>query len=333
MMHYLTISETSHLPKYKQIVNAIEIQIAQGDLKKGDKLPSLNKVCLSLKVSRDTVLLAYDLLKKRGVVQAILGKGYYVKSTAFQFEEKIFLLFDELNAFKEDLYTHFLKAMHGKAQIDIYFHHFNPKLFEKLIQDNLGYYTQYVIMPSNVPRAHEWIQHLPKEEVYILDQTNEYLNDYPAIYQNFKQDISSALLQGKEILKKYETLILIFPGEKEPYGMVEGFEAFCQSEIFAYQIIHTIDASQMQKSAVYIIPNDRDLVQVIEAGEAKGWILGQDFGIISYNDTPLKKVVAGGITTISTDFKYMGNQLAQMLINNGKESIQNPSQLIFRKSI
>jgi DNA-binding transcriptional regulator YhcF (GntR family) len=32
--------------------------------KKGDKLPSINKVCLEFKISRDTVMLAYDELKK-----------------------------------------------------------------------------------------------------------------------------------------------------------------------------------------------------------------------------------------------------------------------------
>ena len=41
-------------------------------------------------------------------------------------------------------------------------------------------------------------------------------------------------------------------------------------------------------------------------------------GIISYNETPLKKVVENGITTISTDFKAMGKLLANMILENKK---------------
>lgn len=62
-------------------------------------------------------------------------------------------------------------------------------------------------------------------------------------------------------------------------------------------------------------------------------MLGVDFGIISYNDIPLKKVVENGITTISTNFKIMGKTLAEMVLNSQKEQIENPSELIIRNSL
>jgi DNA-binding LacI/PurR family transcriptional regulator len=62
-------------------------------------------------------------------------------------------------------------------------------------------------------------------------------------------------------------------------------------------------------------------------------VLGVDFGIISYNDIPLKKVVENGITTISTNFKIMGKTLAEMVLNSQKEQIENPSKLIIRNSL
>ena len=58
-----------------------------------------------------------------------------------------------------------------------------------------------------------------------------------------------------------------------------------------------------------------------------------DFGIISYNDTPLKKVVENGITTISTDFNIMGTLLANMILENRKEQIENECRLIIRNSL
>jgi DNA-binding LacI/PurR family transcriptional regulator len=61
--------------------------------------------------------------------------------------------------------------------------------------------------------------------------------------------------------------------------------------------------------------------------------LGLDFGIISYNETPLKKVVENGITTISTDFNEMGKQLAEMILENKKVQIENKNNLIIRNSL
>jgi DNA-binding LacI/PurR family transcriptional regulator len=58
-----------------------------------------------------------------------------------------------------------------------------------------------------------------------------------------------------------------------------------------------------------------------------------DIGIISYNDTPLKKVVANGITTISTDFVAMGKTLAQLVMSKKRTQLENSSSLIVRGSL
>ena len=141
-MKFIKISEDSNLPKYQQIINSVEKSIANQLLKKNDKLPSINKICLEFSVSRDTVLYAYEELKKKGLVYAILGKGYFVKSIDWDFQERIFLLFDELNAFKENLYNSFMEAISNKAKVDVFFHFFNIEVFRKLIEDNNGNYTK-----------------------------------------------------------------------------------------------------------------------------------------------------------------------------------------------
>jgi DNA-binding LacI/PurR family transcriptional regulator len=61
--------------------------------------------------------------------------------------------------------------------------------------------------------------------------------------------------------------------------------------------------------------------------------LGQDLGIVSFNDTTLKEVVAGGITTISTDFNLMGQTLARMIQDRSSGKIRNQSALIRRNSL
>jgi len=332
-MKFIHINPNSGIPKYKQLIQAVEESIAKGELQRGDRLPSINKVCLAFKMSRDTVLLAYDNLKKRGVVYAIPGKGYYIKSTEFSFEQRFFVLFDEFNAFKEDVYTSFLEEVAGRAQIDIYFHHFNIAMFRKLIHEAQGHYSKYIIMPTNLIGAAEIIKTLPQHEVYILDQTNEELKEYSAIYQDFVESMYQALTTLRPRLAHYHKLVLIFPGFKEPLGMVEGFVKFCQEYAFTHEIWNHYDEQVLFSGEVFVVPNDRHLVAIIDQAQRQGLQLGKEVGLISYNETPLKKVVHQGITTISTDFKAMGKTLAQMVLKQQKAQIVNPSGVMIRNSL
>lgn len=332
-MKLILVQSNIGIPKYKQIISSIEKAIEEEKLVKGEKLPSINKVCTAFSLSRDTVLQAYEDLKKRGLIYAILGKGYYVKSTQIKTKQRIFLLFDELNIFKEDLYNSFLENIGKNVQVDIFFHHFNIQVFQKLINDNNGDYTKYVIMPTNLVGADLYIKTLPVNEVYILDQTNSELKQYPAVYQNHKKDIFEALLKGKHKLLNYKILILIFPGYREPLGMKEGFEKFCADFSFENEIITEFFDREIKVGEVYIIPNDRDLVRVIEKAKSQDLKLGSDFSIVSYNETPLKKVVENGITTISTNFKAMGEIIARMILNGKKKQIENRCSLIIRNSL
>ncbi|MBL7887430.1 MAG: GntR family transcriptional regulator [Flavobacterium sp.] len=332
-MKIVTIDMNSAIPKYKQIVLSVEVAIAENRLQRGDKLPSVNKISLEFSISRDTVLLAYDELKKRGIIYSILGKGYYVKSVEFSFEQRYFLLFDELNSFKEDIYTSFLEAINNKAQIDIFFHHFNANMFKKLVNESNGSYSKYIVMPTNLIEAAAIIKTLPKHDVYVLDQTNSELNDYPSVHQNFVKDMYNALVEAKPLLNKYQKMVLIFPGFREPLGMKIGFEKFCIDYSIPFEISAEFTNREIKDGEVYVIPDDRDLVRVIEQSKAQLLQLGTDFGIISYNETPLKKVVENGITTISTDFKAMGKLLANMILENKKEQIENENRLILRGSL
>ncbi|MFD1603311.1 GntR family transcriptional regulator [Flavobacterium artemisiae] len=333
-MNIISIQNNIGLPKYKQIILSIEKAIEDEKLIKGDRLPSVNKVCLAFGLSRDTVLLAYDELKKRGIIYAIPGKGYYVKSIEITITQKIFLLFDELNIFKEDIYNSFLKHIGKNVQVDIFFHHFNVPVFKKLLNDSNGNYTKYIIMPTNLNDIVDSIKTLPVNDVIILDQTNSDLKMFPAVYQNHQKDIYEGLLKGKTRLAKYKKLILIFSDFREPQGMKLGFESFCQEYDFEYEFITEFTGKSIALGDLYIIPTDRDLLLVIENGMKQNLKLGEDFGIISYNETALKKIAANGITTISTNFELMGEILANMVIKGTKkEQIENKSALILRNSL
>lgn len=332
-MEIVSLQKHSGTPKYKQIVSSIEDAIIDGLLKKGDKLPSLNVIKNKHSLSRDTVLMAFNELKNRGIVHSVVGKGYYVTTENIKVEQKIFLLFDELNSFKEDLYSSFMQNLGDNIQVDIFFHHFNKNIFDKLILDNIGSYTHYVIMPANLEGTEDVVQNIPKEKVFILDQVHKGLEQYPAIYQNFEKDIYEGLLKGLNRISNYKKIILVFSEEKQPKGILKGFKLFCNQYNINYEIVSSIKSKTPKVGEIYLVLNDRNLIRIIKKIKENNLILAQEIGIISFNETMLKEVVEGGITTISTDFNLMGESLAQMILNNDQVKIENPSSLILRKSI
>ncbi|PQJ82769.1 GntR family transcriptional regulator [Polaribacter glomeratus] len=332
-MEIVSLQKDSGTPKYKQIVTSIENAIINGLLKKGDKLPSLNTIKNQHSLSRDTVLVAFNELKNRGIIHSIVGKGYYVSTENVVVEQKIFLLFDELNSFKEDLYNSFLNNLGDNIQVDIFFHHFNSNIFAKLINDNIGNYSSYVIMPANLVGTEKIIQNLPKEKVYILDQVHKGLEEYPAVYQNFEKDIFNGLYAALTHISNYQKIVLLFSDEKQPKGILQGFQLFCNQHNLVSEVVSSIKDRVPEIGELYLVLDDQNLIRIIKKIKENKLVLGKNIGIISFNDSLLKEVVENGITTISTDFNLMGKKLAQMVLNNEQIKIENPSSLILRKSI
>ena len=62
-------------------------------------------------------------------------------------------------------------------------------------------------------------------------------------------------------------------------------------------------------------------------------VLGKEVGVISYNETPLKRFLLNGLTTISTDFVAMGSTVANLILSNLKNQIEIPFTLTLRNSI
>lgn len=329
----IQIDPKSSQPKYRQIIRSVFSAIEKKTLKKGDKIPSINQICADFNLSRDTVMLAFNELKSKGILISQQGKGYYVATTEVQFEEKVFVLFDELNAFKEDLYNSLMNTFKGKASVEIYFHHFNYKVFKNLILESIGNYTSYIIMPATFDNTGHLMAKLPKDKVYILDRFKPELKNFPVVYQDFENDFCDALREGIGLLKKYRKLIFINPGGKEPIERVRGFERFCKENNFNFQVVKTLEGIRPELYEAYFLISDHDLVNMVKLAKDYKYKLGKKFGIVSFNNTMLKEVVAGGITTISTDFKEMGKTLAEIVLNKKFSQVRNPSKLIVRNSL
>ena len=77
-MMNIIITNSSGLPIFEQIENAIKEAIFSNELKEGEMLPSVRSLANELKISFLTVKRAYDELEKAGFIKTVQGKGSYV---------------------------------------------------------------------------------------------------------------------------------------------------------------------------------------------------------------------------------------------------------------
>lgn len=330
----IDFSSSNSQPKYQLIIDTISTLLQNGNLQKGDKLPSCNELCRAYNLSQDTVYMAYNELKKLGLIYSKVGKGYFVQNTNVGFEHKVFVLFDHLSAYKEELYETFKLGMKGKGSEQIFFHHNNPNVFKTLIESAIGEYTDFVIMPIFDKEAFGILEKLPRKNVYILDRANaELKNQYSYICQEFERDIYQILNKYSIHFQKYTRIVLSIRHSRGHFReIISGFRAFCKKYAFLNEVMFDITDFQQKKGDVFIVVDDKDLVKIVTKSQALNLEIGTDIGIISYNEIALKQIVAGGISTISTDFGLMGKNMVEMVLSGKKQKTHNPFLMYKRNS-
>ena len=319
--------------KYKLVVNHVIEGIQNGIYRKGDRIPSINEFRKNYNLARDTVFAGLTELKSKGIIDSNQGVGYFVTSTRTSHQLNIFLLFNEFNEFKENLYNAFVDSIGKAATVDIYFHNYNRKVFEALINEANNSYTTYVIMPGKFAGIAPLLENL-SGNVFLLDHFHpELKGKYASVAQNFEKDTHEALMYGLPYIRKYNHFIMVQRDPKEPVERYNGLCSFCRENGFTHEYVGTIQGREICCGEVYMVVNDRDLVDLLKQAACQCFTPGRDFGIISYNDTPLKEILAGGITTLSTDFRLMGQTMASLIKKKTVETIENPWNLNLRNSL
>lgn len=326
----LVIDHHSTTPKYQQLIDIIIQGIAKNNFHSGDQLPSVNQLCKNQNLSRDTVFKAYSQLKDDGIIEAVANKGYYIANET----RKVFLLLDTFKAYKEVLYDSFIKNLAPNIIADVHFHHYNIEIFKTLINEGLHKYSKFIVMPFDNPKIKEVLSSIPEEKLLIIDwdiQSNEYQNK---LYQDFGFSLYNCLEESLHLLKKYKEFHFIYPKyTHHPPTAIENFEKFCKDHQIPFSIIRDPESFKIKKSSAYLSVSDRMLGRFLEQARKFEFEPGRDVGIISYNETPMKKFIYKGITVISTDFEALGEQAAKFVTTNTVMNLQVPTKLIIRKSI
>lgn len=342
MLGLIDIKEESKVPKYKQIVDSILAAIENGKIKMDDRLPSVNELLIEFDISRDTVVRAYDHLKKNKIIVSVPGKGYYIKKDQLDLKAKVFLLFNKLSPHKKIIYDAFAQTLGDNATIDFFIYENNYRHFKELILDSKkrSYtYTHYVIISHFEEGGDDVLnfikKEIPLEKLIVLDKRLDGLSDkVSCIYQDFENDIYSALVELNPKLRKYRQIKLLLRQKTyHPLEIKKGFIKFCGQYAYEFGFVEEIESSEIEKETVYINLKENDLVTLIKKIKQSEFELGKDVGIISYNENPLKEILLDGITVISTDFENLGKKAAEIILNNQPMYTDNPFHVIQRNSL
>lgn len=308
--------KVSHMPKSKFIENYFIDMINEGVLKKGMKLPSINELAGKCKIARETVVKSYNLLKSKGLIESRHGKGFIVIKSKYKKSVNVFILLDVMsNSYKEQLVRGLNENLGNKISITCFAHRYNPEMFVNLIEDAVGRYEYYVVFAMRDKSTFKSILKIPQNRLLLLDVPADIPDcESSYIYQNSDENFYKALSESLPFISKYKKFYMIFdPSGTHPVERISAFKRFCSDNSLDCRILDDFSEAYLEKGAFFMVMDDNHLVDILLSAKDKGLKVKDDFGVISYNDSPIKKVVADGAAVISINFYNLGKMLAQQL--------------------
>lgn len=314
--------------KVIQLIDFIEAAIADQTLKVGDSLPSINNLSKRYDVSRDTVFKALLNLKERGLIDSIHGKNYFVSNHS----NNILLLLDEYTPFKEALYNILLEKLPETYKIDLWFHQYNKKLFDDIITGSYGRYSKYVVMNYDNEYFADSLRKIPKNRLLLIDFGKFEKEGFSYVCQDFDDYFYDALDDFREEWAKYKKLVFILnKRHKHPQSSKDYFIKFCNDNGFSYEILdHTPE--HIENGSCFIVIKPSDVVDVIKKSKINQLKIGEDFGLIAYNENPFYEIIGNGISSIGIDWKEMGSLIADFILTSQPVNTYLKTEIIKRDS-
>lgn len=328
------LDDVALLSKHEQLVKGIINAIDDKVLVQGSMLPSVNVMVKELGFARKTIVKAYSELKDRGIVESKNRLGYFVANEATDQTVKVALLLYALHTFQEVFYNTFRSELGDKVQIDIFFHHNNFEVYENTLTNIADRYGMYIVAPIPHKKNKQLLNSIPPNKLLIVDRYEDLGNDYSYVAQRFKKPIYNALISLKETIQHFDELVIFYKhGADYPIGILKSFERFTKEQDIKGTVLNQYTSGTVKKGKVYFTIGDIDLWELLKDCKKENIVLGKEVGILAHNDSPVKEIICGGITTVSTDFKLMGQKAAQYVLNRNTTREIIPSTLLRRASL
>jgi len=322
------------MTKQQQIMRGLMNCVESDKYAIGDLIPSVNELSSDLGFARETVVKAYNELKKRGIIKSKQGVGYFVASKDIDVKETVALVLYGFQTFQQDFYNTFRKALGKEYQIDIFFHHNNMSIYKSILESIIGQYGSYVVAPIQKSEAVKLLEDFNPNRLMIVDRYQYISDKVSKVTQEFEQSMIRVLEDLHDSIVCYKQVKLFYNLDRDyPKGIYNATKKYMESHGISLKIFNEFAETKIEKGDLFFTIGDSDLWQILKNAKEKKLVLSKDFGILSHNDSLVKEVIEGGITTFSTDFNKMAELSAEFIKNKEFTNKIIPSKLIKRKSL
>jgi DNA-binding transcriptional regulator YhcF (GntR family) len=335
-LNLLTVDETSKVPKYLQIVEIIKSDIDNGIFGIGEQVPSINETSAEFYLARDTVEKAYKVLKEKGILSAVKGKGFYVASTGKLCKKRCLLFLNNFNDDKMAFYKSLRASIPDTCEVDVHLFNGDPDQLERDIMANIGHYDNFIIFPhldAITEGLRKAIKKIPKSKLIFVHREFDTCLDCSAVVNSNGEELYQTLSEIRQSCLKYQHFRLVFPDNIYHKDIWEGFADFCLDHKIKFDIIPDLTEAEISAGQLFIIKRDQDLALLVKHCLEHNYRLGKDIGVICYNDSVLKEVLAGGISVITPDFYKMGQQVANIVMTQDLGKSKGNYKFISRGSV
>jgi len=321
--------------KSEAFADAIISAIKDKKISLGDPLPSINDIIDELHLSRKTIYTGYSNLRELGIVGARERVGYYLASENTNRKLRILFIVSNLSPYLKELYDALSEKLEKTAKIELYSHSANPKTFRTILKDSIDHFDKIVVSGFRHPGFQQEVKKIPPEKLILFSRDGGYDKAENFFLQDFFQGTYNALLKEQESLTRYNTFFLLYNESDKnfPPGIIKASQKICKELGLEYFHVNSFKEIPDFRKSVFLVIDDCDLVGILELIEEKNLKLGKEAGIISYNETAIKRVIRQGITTISVDFSKLGEMIANSILLSEKRQVFLETKLIKRQSL
>ena len=327
-------AEVSSLSKHEQIISGMIAAIEDGVVERGDILPSINMLSGELGYARKTIDKAYGELKDRGLIEARNRKGFFVSTEDVEQVVRVALVLYEFRPFQEMFYNVFRASVGENVQVDTFFHHNDFEVFKDIVTKVAGRYGCYVVAPVIHEQSAKVLTQLTANRLLIIDRELISQESGRFVIQEFENSTYQILESLLEKIKSYQQAVLFFRKDTAyPPGILTACVRFFRKYGIRHQVVDSYQSGSLQAGNLYITVGDADLWSLLEDCIDRNYMLGKDIGVFSHNESRIKKIVHGGVSTWSTDFSKMAERAAAFVLERGIMQEVIPTVFIDRGSL
>lgn len=328
------LGQSPSITKQESIITGILTCIENGQYKLGDNIPSVNELSKELGYARETIVKSYNLLKQRGIIKSKQGVGFFVASDNTNLRQSVALVLYGFQTFQQDFYNTFRKTLGKHYHLDVFFHHNNDGVYSSILDSIHGNYGMYVIAPIQSSATEKMLTRFNSDRLLIIDRYQYVGERVSKVTQEFEQSLLSVFDRLDEEISAFDRIVLYYQKHLDyPIEILNATKQYCDTCNYELMIEEEFDPVHLKQGTLFFTIGDADLWAILKAVKSTELELGKDIGILSHNDSPVKEIINGGITTFSTDFNKMAIHAASFVKKRDFTNRIIPSKLIKRKSL